>query len=199
MTAAHRIRLRCATVDDARTVAELIAVGSDGIATWLWSRRAEAGQDPLDIGAERVARPDTTFSYRNAVLAELGGGVAGMVLGYRLDASSPESRVTLGDLPPVLRPLAEIEYRVPGSFYVSVLAVFDGYRDSGVGTRLLQAAAGRATSLGCTRLSMQVFCRNIAAIRLYERNGFRIVDSRAVEPHPSHPYDGRILLMTRPL
>src|SRR3546814_3144120 len=69
-----------------------------------------------------------------------------------------------------------LERTVPGSFYVNALAVFEGYRDCGIGTRLLQAAAGRATAVGCTRLSLLVFARNLAAARLFERNGYRAVD-----------------------
>lgn len=195
----NAVTLRPATVDDARVVAELIAVASRGIATWLWSRQAREGEDPLAVGARRAAQPENTFSYRNAVLAEQGGQVAGMMLGYWLDESASENFVNLDDLPPILRPLAELEYRVPGSFYVNVLAVFDGWRDSGIGTRLLQAAASRATALGCTRLSVQVFSQNIGAVRLYERNGFRMIDSRPIKAHPCYPYDDRILLMVRAL
>lgn len=199
MSFVSQVRMRCATVADARAVAQLIAIAGEGIATWLWSRQAKEGQDPLFVGTERAARPDATFSYRNAVLAERGGQVAGMMLGYRLEEPTAEDIAALDDLPSLLRPLVELEYRVPGSFYINALAVFDGYRDSGVGTRLLQAAASRATSLGCTRLSLQVFSQNRAAVRLYERNGFRTIDSRPVEPHPCHPYDDRVLLMLRAL
>lgn len=199
MSVASQIRMRCATGADARAVARLIAIAGEGIPTWLWSREAKDGQDPLFVGTERAARPDAVFSYRNAVLAERGGEVAGMMLGYRLAVPTPRDLAGLDDLPALLRPIVELEYQVPGSFYINALAVFEGYRDAGVGTRLLQAAAGRATSLGCTRLSVQVFSQNIGAVRLYERNGFRKVDSRPVEPHPCHPYDDRVLLMLRAL
>ncbi|MEQ9330515.1 GNAT family N-acetyltransferase [Thalassobaculum sp.] len=199
MALANQVRMRCATAADAPEIARLIAIAGGGIPTWLWSRMAQDGEDPLAVGAARVARPDTTFSYRNAVLAEQAGQVAGMMLGYWLDGSSPGAVANLGDLPALLRPIAELERQVTGSFYINVLAVFDGYRDYGIGTRLLQAAASRATALGCTQLSAQTFSRNIGAVRLYERNGFRILDSRRIEPHPSHPHDDRILLMLRAL
>ena len=177
----------------------MISIASGGIATWLWSGHVRDGQDPLSVGAERVARLETTFSYRNAVLAEQDGGIAGMMLGSLLDTGCPGEFVKLEELPPLLRPLAELEAQVPGSYYVNILSVYDAFRDSGLGTRLLQAAASRATSLGCTRLSVQVFNQNIGAVRLYERNGFRAVDSQPIEPHPGHPYDDRILLMQRAL
>lgn len=193
------LTLRCATVSDARAIARLMAIAGEGIPVWLWSRAARDGQDPLFVGTERAARPGANFSYRNAVLAECGGQVAGMMLGYRLPEPTADEVTALDDLPELLRPLAELELTVPGSFYVNALAVFDGYRDSGIGTRLLQAAAGRATAQGCTRLSLLVFSQNLGAVRLYERNGYRAIDSRAVSAHPCHPYDDRILLMVRAL
>ena len=72
-------------------------------------------------------------------------------------------------------------------------------RLGGIGTRLLQAAAGRATAQGCTRLSLLVFGRNRRAVRLYERNGYRTVDSRPVPAPPCRPWDDSALLMVRAL
>ena len=199
MSLVNPLTLRRAAVDDARAVAQLMAIAGDGIPTWLWSRAAKTGQDPLFVGTERAARPDANFSFRNAVLAERAGQTAGMMLGYRLAEPTPEAIAGLGDLPDLLRPLVELELEAPDSFYVNALAVFDGYRDNGIGTRLLQAAAGRATALGCPRLSLLVFSQNLGAVRLFERNGYRAVASRPVAAHPCHPYDDRILLMARTL
>lgn len=197
--AVNAVTLRPASVADARTVAELIAIAGEGIPVWLWGRSAKDGQDPLDVGTERAARPDAHFSFRNAVLAQRGGQVAGMMLGYRLDAPTAADVAGLGDLPDLLRPLVELEHQAPGSFYINALAVFEGHRDSGVGTRLLEAASGRAAAIGCTQLSVQVFSQNNGAVRLYARNGFRTVDSRPIVAHPSYRYDERVLLMKRVL
>jgi ribosomal protein S18 acetylase RimI-like enzyme len=199
MPFASRTRLRCATVEDARAIAELIAIAGEGIPIWVWREEAEDGRDPLSVGAERAARPDSMFSYRNAILAEHDGEVAGMMLGFRVDQPTGRNWAALAAVPSPLRPIVELEYRVPGAFYINALAVFERFRDLGIGTRLLQAAASRATALGCTRLAHQVFSGNRAAVRLYERNGFRQVDSRPIEPHPGHSLDGRVLLMVRPL
>lgn len=194
-----QVALRRATVDDARAVARLMAIAGEGIPMWLWSRAAKNGQDPLFVGTERAARSEANFSYRNAVLAERAGQTVGMMLGYRLEAPTPREIAGLDDLPELLRPFAELEFEVPGSFYVNALAVFDSYRDSGIGTRLLQAAAGRASALGCPRLALMVFSQNIGAVRLYERNGYRTIAARLVPAHPCHPYDDRVLLMARTL
>jgi len=151
------------------------------------------------LGLAGAARPDANFSCRNAVLAARAGQTVGMMLGYRLDAPAPDEVAGLDDLPELLRPFVELEFEVPGSFYVNALAVFDSCRDSGIGTRLLQAAAGRATALGCPRLSLMVFSQNIGAVRLYERNGYRTIEARPVPAHPCHSYDDRVLRMARTL
>lgn len=193
------LRLRSATVADAGDIARLIMLASAGIATRLWSREAGDGRDPLAVGTARVARPDGNFSYRNVVLAERDGQVAGMMLGYWLDRPVPANREMSDIQPPILRSLAELASLVPGSYLVNMLAVYDGHRDSGIGTRLLQAAASRATAHGCTRLSAQVFGQNLGAVRLYERNGFRTVDSRPVAMGSCRARGDRILLMLRSL
>lgn len=199
MNAVNPVSLRCATLEDARTVAHLIDIAGAGIATWLWSRAAEDGQDPLSIGAERVGHPDEDFSFRSAVLAERAGRVIGMVLGYPLVESRARGIAGLDDLPALLRAMVELEVAAEGGFYINALAVFDEHRDAGVGTRLLQAAAGRATAVGSTRLSALAFERNLGAVRLYERNGYKVLDSRPLPSSPCRPYDDRLLLMVRAL
>lgn len=199
MPFAGPVRLRCATVEDARTIAELIVIAGEGIPMGGWCEDVEDGRDPVSVGEERAVRPDSMFSYRNAILAEHDGQVAGMMLGFRIDRPTGQDWAALAKVPPPLRPVVELEYQMPGAFYINALAVFARFRDLGIGTRLLQAAASRATALGCTRLAHQVFSGNRAAVRLYERNGFRQVDSRPLEPQPGHSSDGRVLLMVRPL
>ena len=70
-----------------------------------------------------------------------------------------------------------------------------GCRGRGIGTRLLEAARERRT-LGCPALSLICFAENGGARRLYQRHGFRVVDRRAVVPHPMIHATGEALLMS---
>ncbi len=54
-----------------------------------------------------------------------------------------------------------------------------------------------AQAAGCSLASIEVFEQNQGALRLYERLGYRVVERRAVVPHPCHPYTGDLVLLTR--
>ena len=186
--------MRRATRKDARTLAELIEYAGHGIPGYLWSRSAKDGQPPIEVGIERVLREEANFSYRNAVVAEMDGAVAAMMLAYRLPE---QSDVNLDELPDLLRPLEELELKVPGTFYINALAAYPEYRGLGLGTRLLEAAQALASEAGCQELSLEVFDQNKDALRLYERYGYREIARLPAVPHPSYPYDGDVVLMTQ--
>ena len=186
--------LRRATKQDARALAELSDYAGHGISDYLWSRSAEEGQPPIEVGIERILREEASFSYRNAVVAEVDGRVAAALLAYRL----PEhSDVNLDELPDLLRPLEELEQKVPGTFYINILAAYPEYRGQGLGTSLLEAAHTLAPEAGCDELSLEVFEQNEGAVRLYECNGFREIARLPAVPHPIYPFDSDVVLMTR--
>jgi len=187
--------LRWARRGDSRRVAELLDVAGHGLPAYVWSLSAEEGQEPIEVGTARAAREDGHFSYRNAVVAEEGGEVVALLLAYRLPEADEEA--DLDELPEVLRPLVELELLAPGTFYVNGLATLPGYECRGLGTRLLNVATDLAAEAGCDELSIEVFEQNEGAVRLYERHGYRTVARRPAVPHPSFPYEGDVLLMTR--
>ena len=53
------------------------------------------------------------------------------------------------------------------------MGVIAGYRRRGIGYRLLQATVAKALASGLTRIELEVFSSNRAAIALYEKFGFR--------------------------
>jgi ribosomal protein S18 acetylase RimI-like enzyme len=187
--------LRWARKGDSRRVAELMNVAGHGLPAYVWSLSAEDGQEPIDVGAARAAREDGNFSYRNAVVAEEDGEVVALLLAYRLPEAGEAA--DLEEVPELLRPLVELELLAPGTFYVNGLATLPGYEGRGLGSRLLNVATDLAVQSGCEELSIEVFEQNEGAVRLYERHGYRTVDRRSAVPHPSYPYDGDVLLMTR--
>jgi len=186
--------LRRATRKDARALAELIEYAGDGIPGYLWSQSVKEGQPPIEVGIERVLREEANFSYRNAVVVEVDGRVAAMMLAYRL----PEhSDVNLDELPDLLRPLEELEQKVPGTFYINALAAYPEFRGLGLGTKLLEAAHTLAPDAGCEQLSLEVFDQNEGAVRLYERHGYREIARLPSVAHPILQHEGYIVLMTR--
>jgi ribosomal protein S18 acetylase RimI-like enzyme len=188
-------RIRRAALPDARDLAELIEIAGEGIPTYLWSQMAEPGETPLDVGERRVRREEGGFSYHHAMVAELEGEVVGAILAYRLPDVSDQDRGAIAGLPEFLRPFVELEFAVPGSFYINALAVRAPFRSRGIGSRLLRKAEGQAIEAGCHRMSVQYFGRNPRAGSLYRRHGFRQVGERALAPHAARPYEDRSILL----
>lgn len=166
---------RPATVDDALLLAELVNYAGEGLPYYLWSKIAEPGETPWDVGRRRAAREEGSFSYRNAVMIDHDREPAGCLIGYEIpDAPDPIPP----DMPAMFVPLQELENLAPGTWYVNVLAIRPEVRRQGLGTRLLARARETAQSLGKRGLSVIVSDSNTGARRLYERCGYAMHDTR---------------------
>lgn len=193
-----KIEIREATSNDAPTLARLIDIAGEGIPDWLWRSMAAPGQTALEVGISRASRECGGFSYKNSIVAEFDGQVAGMMLGYIVPEPQQVDIDSIGDLPEVFQPFIELEYESVGTFYINALAVFPGVRGHGIGRKLLQAAPRKASRLGTDCISIQVFSQNQGAVKLYENSGYDRVDSRPVLLHPCQPYyDEDVLLLKK--
>ena len=195
--------MRPARQDDARTIADLFRISSDGVADYVWSLlRAEYGGRSLpEIGAARYARKNNAFSYENCLLAQAGDRIAGMMHGFVMPPAAEPADQPAGAVAeapdPMLQPYAELE--IPGSFYIAGLALFPIFRGRGIGSRLLDMAEKRARKLGCSQISLIVFAENGEAVRLYAQNGFRIAKTRRIVPHALIRRRGDAYLMAKPV
>ena len=76
--------------------------------------------------------------------------------------------------------VAEVDGRVIGDLTVHIwrgrgnlgMALLDGYREQGIGTRLMEACIVWARDAGLDKLWLEVWPRNARAIALYEKMGF---------------------------
>jgi len=184
------IRIRPACKEDSGDIARLFLTSSDGLAEYIWDKVALPGESILETGTRRYARENVVFSYKNCLIAELDGKLAGMAHSYTMVTApddAPESD-------PVLKPYSELEDS--GSLYLSGIAVSESYRDKGVGKALMQAVTGRARELALPRISLICFEQNTGAIRFYQRLGYQELDRRALVPHACLPYaDGDAVLL----
>jgi ribosomal protein S18 acetylase RimI-like enzyme len=187
------MEIRKATLTDCRDVAELALMAGEGIPAYFWQESQQPGEDIEDVGAAKLRSETENFSYRNTVVATIDDQVAGMMLAYKLEDED------LARLPEFIRPLIELEQLVPATFYINMLATFPKYRNMSVGTKLMQQVDILAKDNSCNTSSIQVFDENEGALRLYLRLGYQILDSRKVVPHSCHPYQGEVLLLTRPV
>jgi ribosomal protein S18 acetylase RimI-like enzyme len=171
-----QVTIREAEKSDCAELAQLINFAGEGLPLYLWQQTAAPGEDPWEIGRERAARDAGGFSYRNAVIAEAGGKVAGALIGYPV-ADEPEA-VDIEGTPPMFVPLVELENLAAGTWYVNAVAAFPDARGLGVGSRLMQWAEQRATELGLRGVSLIVSDANPGAQRLYDRLGYSEVARR---------------------
>jgi ribosomal protein S18 acetylase RimI-like enzyme len=186
------VTFRAATREDSRKIAELFRISSDGVVEYVWSTLAPEypGLEPLEIGAVRYAREEGNFSYTNCVVAEREREVVGQLCTYLVETGA---EMTDEPADPVLEPYERLE--IPGTLYISSLAVFGEFRGMGLGTKMLSIARDQARESSLDALSLLVFEQNIGAVRLYQRNGFREVDRAPVVPHPLIHHTGDVLLM----
>jgi len=188
---------RRATPDDAPALAELINFAGEGLPLYLWGKMAEPGESAWDVGCRRARREAGSFSYRNAVVAEVEGRVIASLVGYPLP-DQPEP-IDDASLPPMFVPMQELENLAPGTWYVNVLASYPEFRGQGYGTRLLEIAERLATEAGKAGLSIIVADANAGARRLYERSGYREIATRPmVKEGWESPGESWVLLVKRP-
>jgi len=162
--------LRRAVADDAPALAELVNYAGEGMPLYLWQKMAGPGESAWDVGRRRAARAEGSFSWRNAIVAEVERECAACLIGYEI-AGQPAP--VPADLPAMFVPLQELENLAPGTWYVNVLAVQPRFRGRGLGTRLLALAEDAARDQGLAGLSVIVSDANPGARRLYERQGYR--------------------------
>lgn len=191
--------LRPATAADARHIAELIAISSDGVALIDWSEQAAAavGLAPLDVGTAAYASEEGDYSFHNCTVAEVDGAVAGILLTFAVaerDLPAPPPPYDGSD---VYAPYRYLE--APGTWYVCGVALYPEYRGRGIGSGLMARAEREARERGFDRVSLVAFEENAGSVRLYERLGYVVVDRAPVVPHPLIHVRGDALLMVKRL
>lgn len=187
---------RRATPQDAAALADLVDFAGEGLPSYVWARMAQEGETPAEVGRRRAEREEGAFSYRNAVVTDLGSGPVAALIGYALpDRPEPIP----DDFPLMFIPLQELENMACGTWYVNVLAAYPEHRRQGHGTRLLAIAERLAAEAGAKCVSIIVADTNSPARRLYERRGFRTVATRPmVKEGWQHPGRDWMLLLPEP-
>jgi len=189
MTVIFRPALR----SDAREIARLFQISSEGASDYIWSQLAEGDESLLDVGERRYAREGVDFSYENCWMAEADGQVIGMLHSYPM-FEDPEATPSTD---PVLAPYADLE--IPDTLYISSLALHEGWRNQGLGPRFLEYARQRCQALELKGLSLIDYAMNSGACRFYQRHGFTIVGECQIVPHPMIRVTGAAYLMHLPL
>ncbi len=186
------IVLRDATPSDASTLARLINMGGEGLPAHLWAEMAGPGQSAFDVGTARAAKTEGAVSWCNARVATWSGAVVGTAIFY--DLTEVLSAHDIRAIPPLLRPLVELEAEVPDTRYLNVLAVMPQARRRGVARRLIEDIRdpeGRD-------LTLVVASGNRSGRAFYTQEGFDEVTRRPMGPGGLPDLNGDWILMRRP-
>lgn len=168
--------IRQATARDADHLTRFVNMASDNLSLHFWKRSVGPTGDPWAYGRDRAARDSGNFSYSNAWLADDQGEVAACLLGYPVDDPAPIDEGT----PPIFVPLLELEALAPGSWYLNVLATYEGHRGKGLGSALLAKAEDIAHAAGHRTISLIAEDTHQDALRLYRAKGYQEVARRPV-------------------
>ncbi|WP_455208663.1 GNAT family N-acetyltransferase [Kaarinaea lacus] len=189
-------KIRQARIEDARDIANLIAISSDGVAVVEWQQEAEqAGSAALDIGERTYRNSSGNYSWRNCNIVEKAGQVCGMLLTFAMPDRAPRDTTQRPgiDSDNVFAPYMYLEE--PNSWYICGVAVYPEHRGQGIGTMLMQIANEQARQHDFDKVSLVAFEQNTGSVRLYQRLGYEVVDQAPVIPHPLIHYTGQALLM----
>lgn len=193
MTSNWSLTYRPASRQDARRIAELYSVASDGISNYIWSKQAKTGDNLLDIGQQRYERRNTAFSYENCLVAEAEvGKVVAVLLAYVMQEDNDYVEED-----PVLKPFWLLEE--PGSFYIAGLAVHEDWRQRGIARILMQMAEEKCREKNLLKLSLIVLEGNTIAHDFYRRLGYRETLRKTIVPHPLIHYTGDAMLLVKRL
>ena len=164
--------VREATPADSAIIAKVIAmaIGDD------YAVRDYCGEDYHAVLTEMALREDTQYSWRQSLVAEVGGVAVGAVVGY--DGAQLQ-RLREGTFAVLYDRLGRVPNIVDeteaGEYYLDSVGVLAEYRGLGVGRALVSAFCRKAFSEGHERVGLIVDDENPDAEKLYTSLGFKRV------------------------
>lgn len=173
------IKIRKATINDIRLIAYAVgnAIGEAVMPMFC-------GTDWMNTIAEVASLETSQYSYRNALIAEVEGSPAGVIVAYdgaHLEELRSETmRIIRKHKPDFTVSEDETE---PGEYYIDTLCVLPQYRKMGIATKLIAAIHEKALAEGHAQLGLIVDFDNPTAERLYTKLGFHRVGTRIFAGH----------------
>lgn len=198
------LTFRGATPADTERIAEIMFddPGREAIGLVGGEERAR------EISKALVRLPGSPQGWRHTVLAELEGEPVGVLqaginpVGVKitprlaLTALRILGPVGVFKLLPRLRARGRLDMKAPeGSYHIAELHVDPACRNRGVGGAMLEYAEGQAREQGCRQMSLVTTTVNLAR-RLYERHGYRVLETRTDRDYERYTgIEGRVLMV----
>lgn len=169
------VHIRQAAPSDAAIAVPLIIDAIGNIAEQMTGETEPKAVEQELIGLFK--REDNRHTYLNTVVAQIGGGIAGVMVLY----SGKQAIALDSNLVQWLRSKTSEQIDIPpeahsDEFYIDTVCVHPDFRGQGMGTLLLEHAEKIAQEAGFDKLTLNVEEEKEAAIRLYERIGYRVTE-----------------------
>lgn len=178
------ITIRKATKEDAGQIARIITMAfhpdlCDNMSV------GNGTEIIFDLMSRLATKEESQYSYRNTLVCEVDGCVAGGACGYDGKDFHRLREALFSDLRENGLPVPDglSEETEEGEFYIDSVAVFPEYRGKGIASMLIGAMEGWAADMGIRTIGLLVDADNPAAERLYSRLGF---ERKGVKPFLGH-------------
>lgn len=183
---AKKTIFRNAQKEEAQLAAELIHVAIGDIAEQLTAHTELI--EVREVLSQYFLEEINRLSYRNTLVAEQDGIVAGIAITYDGKDASILDKPIINHLQKkngngivILDKEADEE-----DYYIDTVCVQPNFRGRGIGSALLKEVEKRALHSGIHSLSLNVAKDNLGAKKLYENVGF--VEKKTIQIN-GHPYD----------
>ncbi|MEA5533928.1 GNAT family N-acetyltransferase [Crocosphaera sp. XPORK-15E] len=191
----NNIIFRPAMPQDASAIVPLILAAGGGIFEFLLSDLL------VDITLEElliseIIKETGNLSYSKIEVAQINHKIVGLTNIYPAKDYGITEEMRQFLAPNKLDWLTDLfTRRVEDSLLLNILAVAPQYQRQGIGTKLINRVKEKAQSEEFSCLSLTVWTDNLAALQLYQRQGFQEVKPIQVNFHPLIPHHGGLKLM----
>ncbi|MDR0270189.1 GNAT family N-acetyltransferase [Paenibacillus sp.] len=175
--------IRAARSEDAKQAARLLYDALHDVAHQLTGEESE--QDAVRVLEQYFAVETGRLSHKQAIVKEVDGEVAGVVIVYGGDEVAELDQ-------PILERLRAMK-NDPGlkldkesdedEYYIDTLSVSPKFSGQGIGTKLIQAAEVRAKERGYKKNAMAVVTDNSRAYSLYLHLGYEVDKEIMINGH----------------
>lgn len=180
---------------DCTRIAQLNNIASGGAVEFLFHDLIP-GMSPEQIVASNLENERIPHSYQNTIVAECNKKIIGMSLSF------PGKFHGLTDEMIDFFPKDRIHHfrhffnaPVHDSYFLDAICVDAEFRKKNIGGTLIDLTKALAVKKGFDSLCLIVFKDNVDAQKVYQKNGFKIIDRIDLQPHALMPHEGGCILM----
>lgn len=177
------MKIRQAVKEDAREAARLLYDALHDIAHQLTGQESE--EDAITVLEQYFQQEEGRLSYRQALISEVEGNLAGLIVTYGGDEAKELDRPIIERLRNLKNdPSITLDKEADeDEFYIDTLSVSPSYNGQGIGSALIRAAEQRAKERGYDKIALAVVTDNKRAYSLYLRTGYEVDKDIIINRH----------------